>query len=135
MNHDDPIHIGTDTRGQSVEWAFTQVSNFNALFLGQSGGGKTWTIHQMAARIYQRGLTLHVVDVKGDFRYENFAASGLSDKLDPSDFNIISFNYFDGGSSINPLQVPRNKEGGGVLMTIESMKQLVKHFAPNTGIK
>jgi hypothetical protein len=134
MNHHDPITIGTDNRGNLIEWSFPTVSNFNMLFEGQSGGGKTWTIHQMTSRVYVRGATFHIVDVKGDFRHDNFVDSGCGHYVKPDDFNIIKFDYFD-GASINPLQVPRNKEGGGVLMTVESMKQLVKQFAPNTGIK
>lgn len=135
LNHYDLINIGTGTRGEPIDWGFTTVPNFNCLYMGVSGGGKTWTIHQMAARVFKRGLTLHVVDVKGDFQHSNFVESGVGHMLNEDDFNVIRFDYFAGGSSINPLQVPRNSQGGGVLMTIESVKQLVKHFAPNTGIK
>jgi hypothetical protein len=132
--HYDPFAIGTDSQGQSIEWAFTEVSNFNALFQGISGGGKTWTIHNFSARAYVRGLTFHVMDIKGDFKYENYEDSGLGHLVRPEDFNVIHFNYVD-GSSLNPLQVPRSKQGGGVLMAIESMRLLVKQFAPNTGTK
>lgn len=134
LSHFDPITIGTDNRGDSIEWSFPAVSNFNALFMGVSGGGKTFTLQQLLARVFQRGMTFHVIDIKGDFGYENFEKSGLGHLVQPSDFNDIRFDYYD-GSAINPLAIPRNKQAGGVMMTIEGMKQLVKNFAPNTGIK
>lgn len=133
-NHYEPFAIGTDYQGEVVDWAFTEVPNFNALFQGISGGGKTWTMHNFSARAFVRGLTFHVIDIKGDFKYENYEESGLGHMLSPEDFNVIHFNYVD-GSSLNPLQVPRTKQGGGVLRTIESMRELAKQFNPNTGSK
>jgi hypothetical protein len=134
MNHYDPIIIGTNNRGEVIEWSFTKAPNFNILFQGVSGGGKTWTIHQMIARVFIRGMTFHIIDVKGDFKYSLFEQNGLGHMVTESDFNMIEFNYLD-GASLNPLVIPRNKESGGVLRTIESVKELVKQFAPNTGVK
>lgn len=134
LTHFDPIQIGQTPRGDEIDWTFTKMNNFNALFMGTSGAGKTHTIHHMAARVFVRGTTFHVIDIKGDFGYENFAQSGLGEFVSPDDFNDITFDYFD-GSSINPMQVPRTKEGGGVLMTIEAMKALIKAYSPNTGTK
>lgn len=133
LTHYDPIRIGSDSRGQTVDWVLAKSSNFNVLFEGASGAGKSHTIQNLLARVYSRGMTFHVLDIKGDFSYESFEKAGLSHLVRPEDFNDITFNYFEGGSSLNPLQVPRTKEGGGVLMTVEGMKQLVKVFAPNTG--
>lgn len=134
LSHDEPIHIGLDNKGQEVDWSYTLVNNFNILFMGMSGAGKTHTIHQMLARIHARGTTFHVIDIKGDFGYENLVDSGLGAYVTPDDFNNIRFDYYD-GASINPLQVPSTKQGGGVLMTIETMKTLVKSFSPNIGVK
>ncbi len=122
-----------DSKGQNVDWTVAKSSNFNVLFEGASGAGKSHTIQNLLARVYERGMTFHVLDIKGDFSYESFEKAGLSHLVRPEDFNDITFDYFEGGGSLNPLQVPRTKEGGGVLMTIEGMKQLVKVFAPNTG--
>lgn len=135
FSHEDPILIGMDHKGQAVEWSFMDVNNFNCLFLGTSGSGKTHTIQNLLARTYARGVTFHVIDIKGDFGYENLRDAGLGAYVTPEDFNNIRFDYFRDGASINPLQVPRTKEGGGVLMTIESMKALVKAYSPNAGIK
>ncbi len=135
LTHDEPILIGLDHKGQPVEWSFTQVNNFNCLFLGTSGSGKTHTIHNLLARTYARGVTFHVIDIKGDFGYGNLVDSGLGAYVTPEDFNNIRFDYFSEGASINPLQVPRTKEGGGVLMTIEGMKALVKAYSANAGVK
>lgn len=133
LSHYDPIRIGADSKGQNVDWTVAKSSNFNVLFEGASGAGKSHTIQNLLARVYERGMTFHVLDIKGDFSYESFEKAGLSHLVRPEDFNDITFDYFEGGGSLNPLQVPRTKEGGGVLMTIEGMKQLVKVFAPNTG--
>ncbi|WGK63363.1 type IV secretion system DNA-binding domain-containing protein (plasmid) [Halopseudomonas sp. SMJS2] len=134
FTHADPIEIGVDSRGGPVQWAYPQVNNFNIMFMGASGVGKTHTIQHMLARVFARQTTFHVIDIKGDFGYTNFERAGLANYVSPDDFNDIRFNYFD-GASINPLQVPRTPEGGGVLMTIESMKVLVKTFSPNVGVK
>jgi len=132
---DDPILIGYDPKGQPIEWAFPQLNNFNGLFMGTSGSGKTYTIRHMVARVFQRGTTFHIIDVKGDFAYENFVSTGLGHYLRPEDFNDITFSYFEGGSSLNPLQVPRSVEGGGVVRTIENAKELVRYFNPKIGSK
>lgn len=134
LTHFDPILIGQTPRGEEIDWSFPKMNNFNALFMGMSGAGKTHAIHHMAAHVFRRGTTFHVIDIKGDFGYENFKRSGLGGVVDPDDFNDITFDYFE-GASINPMQVPRTKEGGGVLMTIEAMKSLVKVFSPNAGPK
>lgn len=135
LTHADPIHIGMDTRGVSIDWSYPSVSNFNIIFLGGSGAGKTHTIHNMAAEVHNRGTTLHVIDIKGDFGYDNFAATGLADKLTRDDFNDIVFNYTLDGCALNPLQVPRTEDGGGVLGTIGVVRDLVKIFNPNAGVK
>ena len=132
--HYEPFAVGIDTQGQVADWAFTEVPNFNALFQGISGGGKTWTMHNFSARAFIRSVTFHVIDIKGDFKYENYEESGLGNLLTPDDFNVMHFNYID-GCSLNPLQVPRTKQGGGVVMATESIRQLVKQFSPNTGSK
>ncbi|KQW20027.1 hypothetical protein CX658_30925 [Pseudomonas amygdali pv. lachrymans] len=103
--------------------------------MGISGSGKTWTLRNMIARVFVRGSTFHILDVKGDFKPQNFLDQGLSQLVSESDFNIITFSYFDGGSSLNPLQVPRSQEGGGVVMTIENAKELVNKFNPKLGGK
>lgn len=134
LTHHDPIRIGVDTReGMDRNWSYPSVSNFNIVFLGGSGSGKTFTIHNMGAQVFVRGTTLHIIDVKGDFGYQNFSKSGVGHLLNESDFNDITFNYFDNGSSLNPLQVPRAMQGGGVVRTIEYAKELVKVFNPNAG--
>ncbi len=135
VSYADPILIGHDTKGQPVEWCYPQLNNFNGLFMGTSGSGKTHTIRNMVARVFSKGTTFHIIDVKGDFGYENFESNGLGHYVQPDDFNVITFSYFDGGSSLNPLQVPRSTEGGGVVMTIENAKSLVKNFNPNLGQK
>lgn len=132
---DESILIGLDQQGESVDWCYPRLNNFNGLFMGTSGSGKTWTLRNMVARVFRRGTTFHIIDVKGDFGYENFEKSGLGQLVFESDFNNIVFSYFDGGSSLNPLQVPRSVEGGGVVMTIENVKELVKKFNPNLGQK
>jgi hypothetical protein len=134
VTHYDPILIGQTSKGEEIDWTFTEMNNFNALFMGMSGAGKTYTIHNMAARVFERGTTFHVIDIKGDFGYENFEKSGLGGIVRPDDFNDITFDYFN-GASINPMQIPRTKEGGGVLMTIEAMKSLVKTFSSSAGPK
>lgn len=133
--YDSPILIGYDAKGQVVEWNYPQLNNFNGLFMGTSGSGKTHTLRNMIARVYKRGTTFHIIDVKGDFAYENFESNGLAHYVGPGDVHDITFSYFEGGSSLNPLQVPRSAEGGGVVMTIESAKTLVKNFNPNLGQK
>jgi hypothetical protein len=135
ISYDEPILIGYDNKGGPIEWRFPDLNNFNGLFMGTSGSGKTYTLRQMISRVYCRGTTFHILDVKGDFGYEQFEASGLSRFVSEEDFNVITFSYFDGGSSLNPLQVPRSAEGGGVVMTVEATKELVKKFNPKLGGK
>lgn len=132
---DQEIVIGFDAQGNVVSWSSPKLNNFNGLFMGTSGSGKTWTLRQMIARVYRRGSTFHILDVKGDFMPDNFLHTGLSNYVSANDFNIISFSYFDGGSSLNPLQVPRSQEGGGVVMTIENAKELVYMFNKKLGPK
>ena len=132
---DQEIVIGYDAQGEVVDWCSPKLNNFNGLFMGTSGSGKTWTLRQMIARVYRRGTTFHILDVKGDFMPDNFAKMGLSSHVSEHDFNIISFSYFEGGSSLNPLQVPRSQEGGGVVMTIENAKELVYMFNRKLGPK
>lgn len=132
---DEEIVIGYDDKGEVVSWCSPRLNNFNGVFLGTSGSGKTWTLRQMIARVYRRGTTFHILDVKGDFMPKNFIETGLSNYVSEDDFNIISFTYFDGGSSLNPLQVPRSQEGGGVVMTIEIAKELVSMFNRKLGPK
>ncbi|NVL48610.1 type IV secretion system DNA-binding domain-containing protein [Pseudomonas syringae pv. actinidiae] len=132
---DTEIVIGYDAQGEVVSWSSPKLNNFNGLFMGTSGSGKTWTLRQMIARVYRRGSTFHILDVKGDFMPDNFLQTGLSSYVSSDDFNIISFSYFDGGSSLNPLQVPRSQEGGGVVMTIENAKELVYMFNKKLGPK
>ena len=134
-SHNDLIEIGVDHRGMTVEWSYPTVSNFNIIFLGGSGAGKTHTIHHMAAEVHIRGTTFHVVDIKGDFGYENFVATGLGHKLVEGDFHDIVFDYSLEGCALNPLQVPRTKDGGGVIGTIGIVKELVKIFNPHAGVK
>ena len=135
VSFDEPITIGYDPRGQAVDWSYTQLNNFNGLFLGTSGSGKTYTIKNMVARVHERGTTFHIIDIKGDFTAETFERDGLSQFVSQDDFNDIRFSYHEGGSSLNPLQVPRSAEGGGVTMTIQSVKTLVKYFNNNLGQK
>lgn len=135
VSFDESILIGYDAQGVNVDWSFPHLNNFNGLFMGTSGSGKTWTLRQMIARVYRRGSTFHILDVKGDFKAENFIQNGLSNHVTDDDFNVISFSYFDGGSSLNPLQVPRSQEGGGVVMTIENAKELVSKFNNKLGSK
>lgn len=132
---DEKILIGYCSQGESVDWSYPDLNNFNGLFMGISGSGKTWTLRNMIARVFVRGSTFHILDVKGDFKPQNFLDQGLSQLVSESDFNIITFSYFDGGSSLNPLQVPRSQEGGGVVMTIENAKELVNKFNPKLGGK
>lgn len=132
---DEKILIGYCPQGESVDWCYPELNNFNGLFMGISGSGKTWTLRNMIARVFVRGSTFHILDVKGDFKPQNFLDQGLSQLVSESDFNIITFSYFDGGSSLNPLQVPRSQEGGGVVMTIENAKELVNKFNPKLGGK
>ena len=132
---DENILIGHDSQGEQVEWCYPRLNNFNGLFCGTSGSGKTWTLRNMIARVYRRGTTFHIMDVKGDFSVEKFIEQGLGIYLSEMDFNVITFSYFDGGSSLNPLQVPRSIEGGGVVMTIENAKELVNKFNPKLGQK
>lgn len=132
---DEEILIGYDAQGEVVSWCSPRLNNFNGLYMGTSGSGKTWTLRQMIARVYRRGSTFHILDVKGDFMPENFTQTGLSNYVSEDDFNIISFSYFEGGSSLNPLQVPRSQEGGGVVMTIENAKELVYMFNKKLGPK
>lgn len=135
LNHYDPILIGLDQRGNPVEWSYPKVANFNVIFLGGSGAGKTHTIHHMLANVFARGTTFHVIDIKGDFKYENFVASGLGHLVSPEDFHDLTFNYYSDGCSLNPMQVPRTVEGGGVFRTIENVIELVKVFNPSAGGK
>lgn len=136
LDHFVDIHIGVDAKtGEPKIWSYPSVTNFNIIFLGGSGAGKTHTIHHMAANVYVRGTTLHVIDIKGDFAHSNFEATGLGHMLHPEDFNEIKFNYYQDGCSLNPLQVPRTEEGGGVVRTIEYVKELVKVFNPQAGPK
>ena len=135
LSHYDPITIGMDSRGVPVLWCFPQVANFNAIFMGGSGAGKTHTLHNMVANVYVRGMTFHIIDIKGDFRYENFVKSGLGHMVDAADFNDLVFNYYTDGISLNPLKVPKTIEGGGVFRTIENAIELVKVFNPQTGQK
>lgn len=134
-SHYDPISIGVDNRGTPIDWSYPSVSNFNIIFLGGSGAGKTHTIHNMAAEVYIRGTTMHVVDVKGDFGYDNFVETGLGNKLNPDDFHDIVFDYSLEGCALNPLQVPRTEDGGGVIGTISIVRSLVKIFNPQAGVK
>lgn len=135
VSFDEPITIGYDPRGQAVDWSYTQLNNFNGLFMGTSGSGKTYTIKNMVARVHERGTTFHIIDIKGDFTAETFERDGLSHFVSQDDFNDIRFSYHEGGSSLNPLQVPRSSEGGGVTMTIQSVKTLVKYFNNSLGQK
>lgn len=135
VNFDEVIVIGQNSKGDLVEWCYPELNNFNGLYMGTSGSGKTYTIRNMVARVHQRGTTFHIIDVKGDFAYENFVATGLGHCVSPEDFNDITFSYFEGGSSLNPLQVPRSAEGGGVIRTIENAKELVRYFNPKLGVK
>ena len=132
---DEPIRIGYCSQGEAVDWLYPALNNFNGLFMGISGSGKTWTLRNMVSRVYQRRTTFHVLDVKGDFQPKNFADQGLSHLVSEDDFNIITYSYFDGGSSLNPLQVPRSQEGGGVVKTIENAKERVAKFNPKLGAK
>ncbi|WP_409287009.1 type IV secretion system DNA-binding domain-containing protein [Pseudomonas guariconensis] len=134
LSHHDPIIIGNDARsGEELSWSYPSVSNFNMIFLGGSGSGKTYTIQNMSANVYARGTTLHIIDIKGDFTYENYELVGLTHLVREGDFNDIVFNYFEDGGSLNPLQVPRAQQGGGVVRTIEYAKELVKVFNSNAG--
>tara|TARA_R110002124_G_scaffold128157_14_gene288673 strand:+ start:5118 stop:6473 length:1356 start_codon:yes stop_codon:yes gene_type:complete len=133
--YEQPISIGHDQKGEEVTWRYPDLNNFNGLFIGTSGSGKTHTIRNMLARVFSLGTTFHIIDVKGDFGYSNFETNGLSHLVGPDDVHDVTFSYFEGGSSLNPLQVPRTEEGGGVVMTIESCKSLVKNFNPNMGQK
>ena len=130
---DEKILIGYCPQGEVVEWCFPFLNNFNGLFMGTSGSGKTWTLRNLIARVYRRGTTFHIVDVKGDFQAENFISQGLGHLVSESDFNFINFSYFDGGSSLNPMQVPRSQDGGGVTMTIETVKELATKFNHKLG--
>lgn len=135
LTHFDPILIGLDPRGNPREWSFPSVANFNAIFLGGSGAGKTHTLHHMVANVFARGTTFHVIDIKGDFKYENFVKSGVGHLVQPEDFHDLTFNYYTDGCSVNPLQVPKTVEGGGVFRTIENVIELVKVFNPSAGGK
>lgn len=130
---DESILVGYCSQGEPINWAYPKLNNFNGMFLGTSGSGKTWTLRNMIARVYRRGTTFHILDVKGDFRAENFISTGLAGYVSEADFNVINFSYFDGGSSLNPLQVPRSQEGGGVVMTIENAKELATKFNHKLG--
>ena len=130
---DEEILLGYNPDGAPTTWQYSQLNNFNGVFMGTSGSGKTWTLRNMIARVYLRGTTFHIMDVKGDFKPENFIASGLGHYVNDSDFNLITFSYFDGGCSVNPLQVPRSQEGGGVVMTIENAKELATKFNGKLG--
>lgn len=130
---DEKILIGYSSDGVPTEWQYSQLNNFNGVFMGTSGSGKTWTLRNMIARVYRRGTTFHIIDVKGDFKLDNFISSGLGSYVSESDFNVIKFSYFEGGYSINPLQVPRSQEGGGVVMTIENAKELASKFNHKLG--
>jgi len=132
---DEKILIGYCAQGESVEWSYPHLANFNGLFMGMSGSGKTWTLRNMIARTFVRGTTFQILDVKGDFKDKNFLEQGLNHLVSERDFNTITFSYFEGGSSLNPLQVPRSQEGGGVVMTIENAKELVTKFNAKLGPK
>jgi hypothetical protein len=131
--YDETIIIGHCSQGVAVEWSFPTLNNFNGVFMGTSGSGKTWTLREMIARVYRRGTTFHIIDVKGDFEARNFIEQGLGRLVSECDFNVIDFTYFEGGSSLNPLQVPRSQDGGGVTMTIENTKELAKKFNHTLG--
>lgn len=135
VGFDTPILIGYNHKLEPIEWSYAKLNNFNGCFMGTSGSGKTYTLRNMVARVHQRGTTFHVIDVKGDFSCENFEASGLGSYVSPDDFNDITFTYFEGGSSLNPLQVPKSSDGGGVVRTIENVKELVRYFNVNIGQK
>lgn len=132
--HQDPILIGYDKNGKPVEFVSGLSNNHNHVYLGGSGSGKTRTLHHMVANVFARGTTFHVIDIKGDFGYEHFEKSGVGHLVSPADFNDIRFNLFD-GASLNPLQVPRMRESGGVMMAIENTKELVKSFSGTAGQK
>lgn len=132
---DEKILVGYCSQGESVDWCYPLLNNFSGLFLGTSGSGKTWTLRNMIARVYRRGTTFHILDVKGDFKADNFINTGLGHLVTEDDFNVITFSYFEGGSSLNPLQVPRSQDSGGVVMTIENAKELVTKFNPKLGTK
>lgn len=132
---DEKILIGYGPQGEAVDWCYPELNNFNGVFLGTSGSGKTWTLRNMIARVFNRGTTFHILDVKGDFKAENFIKQGLGHLVTEEDFNVINFSYFEGGSSLNPLQVPRSQEGGGVIMTIENVKELATKFNGKLGAK
>lgn len=128
------VTVGRRTDGTIAEWDFNSRSNFNGLFIGASGSGKTYRLQNVMAPL-AGNCTFHVLDVKDDFRYENFVAAGLGGLVSPEMFNDINLGYVDGDSGINILQFSRSIEAGGVYMAVQEAIQVIKMFKPDLGSK
>lgn len=128
-----PIRIGPGARTPSIELNLATMSNPHMLMLGMSGSGKSHTIRNIAANLFARGLTVHIIELHPDMSYEDFVASGCGHLVSPSDFNYMNYHYVEGDASVNPLAFNPIADSGGVYMAIQDFLEVVKLFNPALG--
>lgn len=123
----DTIRLGSTVNIPNYGWSFQEVQNFNGLFIGDSGSGKTYSIRNILARL-PASIVQHILDVKGDFGPEHFEECGLGHLIDQNRIVTHDFSYVDGNAGVNILQFSREREGGGVYMAIQEVLSLMKIF-------
>lgn len=128
-----PFTIGHGSTSGNVELNLTRVSNPHILVIGSSGSGKSHTIRNTAARLHQRGLTLHVIELHPDMAHENFIAAGCGDLVTQDAFNYLNFDYVEGDSAINPLAFSPHPKSGGVYMAIQDFIEVARLFNSSLG--
>ncbi|MEE8057503.1 MAG: hypothetical protein V3T17_06675 [Pseudomonadales bacterium] len=112
-------------------WGFPKANNFNALFIGQSGTGKTHGIQHMMAHALNPSVTWHITDIKGDFTYEVFRSKGLGSMVPREMIHTMDFSYVEGDAALNLLRFPLFKEAGGVFMAIQEVLGILKQYNPS----
>lgn len=125
---DTTFYLGKNLKKDQVYLEMERVPNFNLMFIGNSGSGKTFSIRQMIANYWRAGVTVVIPDTQEDLG----PGSGYEEVPD-SAFNHVTFAYERGEAYFNPLQIePINHRG--FYAAIQRTVQAVKYRHKTIGI-
>ena len=125
-------NLGLRSSGSALSYKFQDVPNFNALFLGTSGSGKTHMLQKAIKHMPIRdGITVHIADTKDDFTYEGFVKNGLAHDLHEDMVHNIDFSYVGGNSGLNIFQFSLLETAGGVYMAVREIIEICGLFNPS----
>lgn len=112
-----------------IDYNFRDMANFNGIFLGSSGSGKTYTLQKALKNMPSNdGVTVHILDKKDDFSYQGFKNNGLAFDMSEDDIEEIDFSYVTGNVGLNLFQFSKLPEAGGVYMAIQEIIAICSLF-------